>query len=75
MERYSYGELVTDTVTGYIGSVTGCAHYYGRKPSQYLVEGLGASGLTAEWLDEGRLDRVKKKRDVPEATAVHICGD
>lgn len=80
MERFGYGDTVTDIVTGYVGKVTGFVHYYGMRPAQYLVEGLGSDGPTAVWVDENRVGRTgscagKCCTASKEAAAIHLCED
>lgn len=70
---FKYGERVRDTVTGYAGKVTAYCDYYGRKPMQFLVEGMDATGRPIEvWCDENRLESSEKKEN---QNAVHIPSD
>lgn len=55
-EKYKYGDLVCDTLTGYYGKVTAKCSYYGKKPKQYLVERSDSTGRPVEqWVEESRL--------------------
>ena len=71
---FKYGERVTDTVTGYTGKVTARCEYYGRRAPQYLVESMGNSGHSEEWIDEYRLEPVLTEHRnccyIPEAEMV-----
>lgn len=49
MKEFDYGEMVMDTVTGYVGKVTAYADYYGKREAQYLVEGIDSTGRPIEW--------------------------
>ena len=60
---FEYGDVVTDTVTGFCGKVTGCCHYYGKRPDSYLVEGIDSTGRPIEnWIDLTRLDLTRQER-------------
>ena len=51
--------MVSEYVTGFCGRVTGYVHYYlDRRPGQYLVESVDATGRPIEeWVDEYRLEK------------------
>ena len=72
---FKYGEKVRDVITGYTGKVTARVDYYGRRPTQFLVETFRVDTHMEEWFDENRLESVKTDcvcipRDVPQAELV-----
>jgi len=54
--KFSYGELVSDSVTGFTGKVTGFAYYYEKSPCSFRVEAIDTTGRPIDiWVEEQRL--------------------
>ena len=55
--KFEYGQNVTDKVTGYRGIITTVGYYYGKRPAQYMVEGIDTTGRPVEWwVQEDRIE-------------------
>lgn len=59
MERFNYGDVVRDKVTGFQGKVTGIVDYFGYRPKQYRVETLNAGLPITLTIDENRAEAVR----------------
>lgn len=58
--RFTFGDTVADTVTGYTGKVTAYAKYEDGDTS-YRVEAIDITGRPcAEWIQQYRLEAVEK---------------
>lgn len=54
--EFNYGDIVSDCITGYTGKVTAYAHYYGKEPDRYMVEGIDTTGRPiSDWYEAHRL--------------------
>lgn len=53
--KYEKGLQGRDSVTGFVGRITGRADYL-TGCRQYLLEGLAQGAPTANWIDEDRLE-------------------
>lgn len=54
--KFDYGDIVSDCITGYTGKVTAYAHYYGKEPDRYQVEGIDTTGRPiSDWYEAHRL--------------------
>lgn len=61
--EYKYGDKVRDSVTGYVGTVTAKCDHFGKRPVQYLVEGIDSTGRPIEWwCDVKRLTLYKEDK-------------
>lgn len=62
LSEYKYGDKVRDQVTGYVGDVTAKCDHFGKRPTQYLVEGKDSTGRPIEWwCDSERLSLFNKE--------------
>ena len=58
-----YGDTVKDSVTGYVGKVTAKCDFYGRRPTQYLIESIDSTDRPIEWwVDNTRLSLFKEEK-------------
>lgn len=64
--KFNGGENVSETITGFTGTVTGVARYI-TGCDQYLVTPKAQDGKAAEgsWYDENRLELGDAEQDVP----------